>query len=1099
VSTTKRIWIGFGTLIGVLMLVVVPMFFWLRALTVQVDEVTTVAGPLNEAAHELEIRVNGLGSNVSNYLHTGNPELRERVRRSTEHFKRYAVEYDRLAFTSEQKQFGRDAVALFDEYASLGGKLMDQHDSGQPQPDELQRFIDLRTQIDKLLDSEIQRATLDRIEEERKDARDAVAVMLRTLWILLGGGLLVALVSSLAVGGSVIRTEETLRTTLMSIGDALITVGSDGRVRSLNPVAESLTGWTTAEAAGLPLSSVFRIVNEQTRQPVPNPALKALKDGGVVGLANHTILIARDGTERAISDSAAPIRDRKGSVVGGVLVFRDVTENRKTQRRIRQSEERFRALVTATAQLVWTTDPDGRVAEDSPSWRALTGQSFEQWQGAGWLEAIHPDDRERAAQSWARAVADGAIYETEYRLRAADGSYHWMIARAVPVPDADGGIREWVGMNIDVTERREAEERLRSSEARKAAIIEVALDAIIKIDHHGNVIEFNPAAERMFGYRRADVIGREMAGLIITPDQRESHHQGLAHFLATGEGPILNQHLELTAMRADGSEFPVEVAVTSVMQGGFPRFIGYLRDLTERRRLEQERRQTEEQFRTLVEQVKDYAIFMTDAQGRATTWNEGVGHVLGFTEDEFIGQDVTAAIFTPEDVAAGVPERELETAAAQGQAGNDRWMRRKDGTRFFATGVTTGLYDVDGRLLGFSKVMRDQTERKRLEDELRRIAADLSEADRRKDEFLATLAHELRNPLAPVRTGLEVMKLATNDPRLLEEVRDTMERQVQQLVTLVDDLLDVSRITQGKLQLRKCRVKLDDVVQSAVEATRPFITEASHTLMVSLPPQAVWLDADPHRLAQIVSNLLSNSSKYTPEGGRIDLIAERQGSDVVLTVRDTGIGIPADMLGRIFEMFTQVDRSLEKGYTGLGIGLTLVKRLVEMHGGTITAHSEGAGRGSEFTVRLPVLIDPRPDPSAECPPQRTADEAGQRRVLVVDDNEAAADMLGRVVQILGHEVRTAGDGREAIEVAAEFRPDVVLMDLGMPEMNGYEAAQHIREQPWGRGMLLIALTGWGQDEDRRRTQEAGFDHHLVKPADPAELQRLLAESERSLT
>jgi CheY-like chemotaxis protein len=341
------------------------------------------------------------------------------------------------------------------------------------------------------------------------------------------------------------------------------------------------------------------------------------------------------------------------------------------------------------------------------------------------------------------------------------------------------------------------------------------------------------------------------------------------------------------------------------------------------------------------------------------------------------------------------------------------------------------------------------------------------------------------------------MKLATDDPALLEEVRATMVRQVQQLVTLVDDLLDVSRITQGKLHLRKCRVELADVVQSAVEAVRPFIDEAGHRLSVSLPPQSVWLDADPHRLAQILSNLLSNSSKYTPEGGRIELTAERQGSDVVVSVRDTGIGIPADMLGRIFEMFTQVDRSLEKGYTGLGIGLTLVKRLVEMHGGTIAAHSEGAGNGSVFTLRLPVLIGAPPDqPLAALPDHMTA-RVARRRVLVVDDNTAAADMLSRVVRMLGHEVRTAGDGQEAVHLAAEFRPDVVLMDLGMPVMNGFEAARHIREQPWGRDIFLIALTGWGQDEDRRRTQEVGFDRHLVKPADPAELQRLLAESAES--
>jgi CheY-like chemotaxis protein len=319
-----------------------------------------------------------------------------------------------------------------------------------------------------------------------------------------------------------------------------------------------------------------------------------------------------------------------------------------------------------------------------------------------------------------------------------------------------------------------------------------------------------------------------------------------------------------------------------------------------------------------------------------------------------------------------------------------------------------------------------------------------------------------------------------------------MERQTQQLVRLVDDLLDVSRITRGKLELRKSTVKLPDVIQSAVEASRPFIDDAAHELTVDVPEHTIYLNADPHRLAQVISNLLNNAAKYTPPRGQIRLSVERQGSDVLLSIRDTGIGIPADMWDRIFEAFTQIEHS-ERGHIGQGIGLTLAKAIVEMHDGRVEVRSEGENRGSEFQVRLPILVEvPAPKPQTTEIPALAGNK--QRRVLVVDDNQAAAEMLCLMVKMFGDDVRTAGDGHEATVVADEFRPHFVLMDLGMSRMDGFEAARHIRQRPWGKDVLLVALTGWGQEGDKRRTREAGFDYHLVKPAEPSELQRLLARS-----
>lgn len=375
----------------------------------------------------------------------------------------------------------------------------------------------------------------------------------------------------------------------------------------------------------------------------------------------------------------------------------------------------------------------------------------------------------------------------------------------------------------------------------------------------------------------------------------------------------------------------------------------------------------------------------------------------------------------------------------------------------------------------------------------KRAEAALQEADRRKDEFLAILAHELRNPLAPLRNALSLMKLVGNDPQALEQTRGIMERQLRQMVRLIDDLMDVSRISRGKIELRKERLELAAVIKDALETTRPLIEESGHELALTYPPEPLFLHADPTRLAQVFSNLLNNAAKYTGRGGHIRLTVEREENDVLVKVRDTGIGIPADMIHRIFEMFTQVDRSLERPLGGLGIGLSLVRSLVELHGGSVEARSDGPGQGSELIVRLPV--DP---PARQAQPAREDGDhvaPARHRILVVDDNKDAADSLAMLLALQGSEVRTAYDGLEAVEAAAAFEPDVILSDIGMPRMDGYEAAQQIRQQCRGRKVVLVAMTGWGQEEDRRRSIEAGFDLHLVKPVDLAELERLLGSLE----
>jgi CheY-like chemotaxis protein/nitrogen-specific signal transduction histidine kinase len=377
-------------------------------------------------------------------------------------------------------------------------------------------------------------------------------------------------------------------------------------------------------------------------------------------------------------------------------------------------------------------------------------------------------------------------------------------------------------------------------------------------------------------------------------------------------------------------------------------------------------------------------------------------------------------------------------------------------------------------------------------DDRRKAEEALKEADRRKDEFLAMLAHELRNPLAPIRNAVQALRrLGSPDPQL-QWIREVIDRQAEHLARLVDDLLDVSRITQGKIALRQERLELMAVIARALETSRPNIDARKHHLNVSLPQEPIRLEGDLIRLAQVVSNLLNNAAKFTEEGGQIWLTAESQEGEIVLRVRDNGVGIPADLLPRIFDLFTQADRSLDRSQGGLGIGLSLARSIVEMHGGQVEAASAGLGQGSEFTVRLPLLAEATPQSGRESA-TRTGSAATPRRyrILVVDDNVDSAESMAFLLKFSGHEVQIAHDGPSAIETALLFLPQVLLLDIGLPGMSGYEVARRLRERPEMRNAALLALTGYGQEEDRRRSKEAGFDHHLVKPVDPKLLETLI--------
>src|SRR5436305_5462416 len=494
--------------------------------------------------------------------------------------------------------------------------------------------------------------------------------------------------------------------------------------------------------------------------------------------------------------------------------------------------------------------------------------------------------------------------------------------------------------------------------------------------------------------------------------------------------------------------------------------------------------QSEDLFRLLVEGVKDYAIFMLDPQGRVASWNRGAELIKGYRAAEVLGRHFS--VFYPADaIARGWPEHELQMARGEGRFGDEGWRVRKDGSLFWSNVIITALYDRDNHLRGFAKITRDLTERRRVEA--------LEEADARRNEFLAMLSHELRNPLAPMKNGLAVMRLSGVSEPSLDWARTVVERQVSHLTRLVDDLLDVSRISVGKITLQRKPLEIAQVVAGAVEASRPLIDSRGHNLTVLVPAESLPIEGDLTRLSQALTNLLNNAAKYTPPAGEIRLTAEREGEMVAIRIHDTGIGIAADLMPKIFDLLTQGERPLDRSEGGLGIGLTPAQRLIKLHGGSVEAMSAGPGQGSEFVIHLPRLTVPVQSYSSGL---RSAGRQppGSRRVLVVDDNRDAAESLELLLQIWGHQARSAQDGPEALSLAAEFQPEIVLLDIGLPGMDGYEVARQMRAQPAGRNALIVAVTGYGRNSDRLQSQEAGFDHHLVKPVQPEVLQELIASA-----
>jgi PAS domain S-box-containing protein len=680
-------------------------------------------------------------------------------------------------------------------------------------------------------------------------------------------------------------------------------------------------------------------------------------------------------------------------------------------------------------------------------------------------------------------VLSGQVVRYEEQIPFQNIGPRWISAIYTPTLGADGLPDGWVAVVLDVTERKQMEESVRQSAERFARFM-LHLPALAWIkDLGGRYVYANESAMNVFCCTRDQLYGRTDDD-VFPPETAAQFKQNDLRALSSETGVQVVEtlkHEDGTLHHSVVNRFPI------VGPDSSPALVGGMAiDITDRLRAESVLAESEERFRQLAENVNQ-VFWMADPQTTQLLY-------ISPAYEQVWGRSCQSLYENPRSFFDAVhpDDRErvriavLENHSRSEETDKEYRVLRPDGSIRWVRDRAFPIKNAAGQFYRVVGIVDDFTDRKLAEEALKA-------ADRRKDEFLATLAHELRNPLAAIQNGLQIMRLAGHDQIAVEQARTMMERQMQHFVRLLNDLLDLSRINSCKIELHRERVELADVVQCALETCEPLIKEFDHELIVTVPDGPFYMDADKTRLVQVLCNLLTNAAKFSDRGGRIWLTAKQQGGEAMVSVRDTGVGIPPHMLPKVFEVFTQVDQSLEKSHGGLGIGLSIVQHLVEMHGGTVEARSGGTGTGSEFVVRLPVVLSLVHAVEQVGDNPHSARPTARHRILVVDDNDDSADSLAMMLGLMGNDVRVALDGLEAVTAAAAYRPDLILLDIGMPTMNGYETCRRIREQPGGKGIRIAATTGLGQDEDRRRTREAGFDHHLVKPVDPDALEKLLFE------
>jgi PAS domain S-box-containing protein len=773
----------------------------------------------------------------------------------------------------------------------------------------------------------------------------------------------------------------------------------------------------------------------------------------------------------------------------------EIAHRKRAEGKLREAEEHLRLMVDSVKDFaIFTTDTQGRIVTWNPGAERLFGYSEQEVLGEHLAILFPPEDRAGGIpeQEIATATAKGRATDERWHFRK-DGSRFFAGGVLAPIFDEDNRLRGFTKIARDITARKQADEAVREAVVRLNAIVDTAVDGIMTIDEAGIVESMNLAAERIFGYSHQEVVGRNVSLLMPEPD-RSAHDQYLANYLRTGQRKIIGIGREVQGRRKDGSTFPLELAVSETRLPGRRIFTGIVRDLTAFKQAVEERIALDVELaaeRALLNSLLDnapvgFAFFDRDL--RFLRLNPALAAISGIAIADHLGRPFAEVLPLISAEMSQALARVLRTAEASVNLEVIGETPRRPGEQRY---WLCNLYPVkthDGTVLGAGAVVTDIDDRKRMEEALK-------DSDQRKDQFLAMLAHELRNPLAPISNAVQIMRLEGPDGPNFQWSIEVIEDQIKHMTRMVDDLLDVSRITRGKVDLRKEPIELAKVIELAVEASRPLIDEYRHELTVTVPDVPIPLEVDPARIAQVLSNLLNNAAKYTPEEGKIALAVEVSGGEVKIRVRDSGMGIPAELLPTVFDLFVQADQALSRSRGGMGIGLTLVRSLVDLHGGQVTAHSGGPGCGSEFIVRLPVARGQA----------RLADDTARlesvphvplprRRILVVDDNLSNASSLGMLLRALGQEVHTAFDGLTALQLTRQLLPDIVLLDIGLPVMDGYEVARLCRVEPALDHVTLVAMTGYGKEEDRRRSQQAGFSAHIVKPVNVDDLRLLLDQA-----
>ncbi len=940
------------------------------------------------------------------------------------------------------------------------------------------------------------------------------------------------------------RQSEQLRLLIEGTTDyAIFMLDPTGRIVTWNIGAERITGYRAEEIIG---QQVARFYPEEAI--AGNKAKRELEQAIATGkYEEEAWRVRKDGSRFWASVVIVPLRDEAGAIRGFSKVIRDVTERKQAEenarrlleeqaarRAIRENEERLRFALTAGRMIAWDWNlATGHCVRSDTAGSILglqTGNVEE------YKRKIHPEDRPRFDAVVDRTVRGEGPYEIEYRVIAPDGRILWLVDRAeprfredLPPGSSPGPPVRLVGVSADITAIKEAEAALRASEQRFRQLADAMPQIVWTAQPDGQPEYFNQRWYQFTGLS-PDVPAEFQGGqAIIHPEDLEPALQRWQEALRTGSR--FQMELRLKEKRTGIYRWFLARSVPIRDEAGeILRWYGTSTNIDDQKHAEQASRFLAEASATLASLIDFESTLQKVARLAVPYFADwclidikepdgklrrlAVSHVDP-AKIEWVHE--VHRRFPPDPGAASGLYQVLRTGHSEmvseitenllAGASDEEYRRilRELGLKSYlcvpmllrgqALGVITFVTAESGRLYGPNdlQLAEDLAHRAAIAVENARLYHELKEAGRRKDEFLAMLAHELRNPLAPIRNALQIMKMPGASPSAIENARQMTERQVKHMVRLVDDLLDVSRIMQGKIELRKEPTELAPLVTRALETVQHILDAQGQKLILSLPPEPLRLEADQTRLTQVIGNLLHNAAKYSQGPSRVWLSAAREGNEIVVRIKDEGVGIRPELLPHIFDLFVQGDRSLERSQGGLGIGLTVVRRLVELHGGTISVHSEGVGKGSEFVVRLPALPESaQPNHTAKASGPSSAPRSA-RRVLVVDDNVDAAESVAMLLRMWGHEVRLAHTGPDALVAAEEFSPEIVVLDIGLPGMSGYEVARRLRQQPTFARTVLAAVTGYGQEEDRRRSQDAGFNYHLTKPVEPETLLRLVAD------